>query len=197
MYSPDVQEYDIDINGDGIVDYILSVQNNIFDIIPTGSNSVLSVPADDYGDADVPPLRAGIVIGGSLTPLPPGTFWGNSSNVVGNPNLNYFIDFGTIGLYSPQWGTFALTNGFVGLQFWINNQAYYGFLQLDTRWNIGAGGIYQGYGWNTTPGDSITTTYFRDTFQPPDVPEPSAWSLIAISASLILCRRFRQAAPTP
>jgi hypothetical protein len=186
MYSPDVQEYAIDINGDGIVDYTLSVQNDIFDIIPAGSNSVLSVPLDDYGDAGVAPLGAGIVID-SLTPLPPGTFWGNSGNVVGNPNLNYFIDFATIGLYSPQWGTFAITTGFVGLQFWINNQAYYGFLQLDTRWTVvGAGGLYQGYGWNTTPGGSITTTYFRDMLQ---VPEPSTWALLTAGAALMLCRR--------
>lgn len=69
-YSPDVQTYAIDINGDGIVDYTLSVQNNIFNIIPAGSNSVLSVALDNYGDAGVAPLGAGIVID-SLTPLPP------------------------------------------------------------------------------------------------------------------------------
>jgi hypothetical protein len=159
------------------VDYTLSVHNSIFDIIPAGSNSVLSVPLDDYGSAGVAALGTGVVLGGSLTPLPAGAFWGNSGNVVGNPNINYFIDFGTIGLYSPQWGTFALTSGFVGLQFWINNQTYYGFLQLDTRWNFGAGGLYQGYGWNTTPGDSITTTYFRDLIQ---VPEPSTLALLAL-----------------
>jgi len=180
-------EYNIDLNGDGVVDYSLSVHNNGFDIIPAGSNSVLCVPLDNYGSAGVTSLGTGVVVGGSLTP---GTFWGNSGNVVGNPNLNYFIDFHTIGLFSPQWGTFALTSGFVGLQFWINNQSYYGFLQLDTRWNFGAGGIYQGYGWNTTPDEPITTTFFRDLFQPPDVPEPSTFALLALSSLAIgLMRR--------
>lgn len=189
-YSPDVQGYAIDINGDGIVDYTLSVHNSIFDIVPAGNNSVLSVPLDGYGAAGVTPLGAGVVIGGSLTPVPAGTFWGNSGNVVGNPNLNYFIDYTTIGIFSPQWGTFALTPGFVGLEFWINNQAYYGFLQLDTRWNFGAGGLYQGYGWNTTPGASITTTYFRDLIQ---VPEPSTLALLAlfgVAAGLVRRRHF-------
>jgi hypothetical protein len=82
------------------------------------------------------------------------------------------------------------TTGFIGLQFWVDNQAYYGFLQMDTRFSPLYGGLYQGYGWNTTPGDSITTTYFRDLIQ---VPEPETWMLTVIGGlTLTLVRRKRK-----
>jgi hypothetical protein len=76
-YSPEVQEYAIDLNGDGIVDYTLNVTHTLagseqFSIAPLGRNSVLAY-VDQYGDANAVNLGAGEVIGsqsgGSLSPV--------------------------------------------------------------------------------------------------------------------------------
>lgn len=175
--AAEITEYNIDINGDGIVDYTLNVNHTLagsdqFSIAPMGRNGVLAY-VDQYGGANAVNLGAGEVIGsqsgGSLSPI-----WANSGNSY-PAVLNYVVATGVIG--DPAvFGTFVNTTGFVGLQFWANNQAYYGFLQMDTRFSL-YGGLYQGYGWNTTPGDSITTTYFRDLIQ---VPEPSTLALLAL-----------------
>lgn len=179
----EASEYNIDITGDGIVDYTLSVvhaQNAgissvlQFNIVPTGSNSVLAY-VDQYGAADAVNLGAGVVIGPQSSSLNP--IWANMGNSY-PPVLNYTVDLHIIGQDQFTFGTFALTTGFIGLQFWVDNQAYYGFLQMDTRFSPNYGGLYQGYGWNTTPGESITTTYFRDLLQ---VPEPSIFELLALS----------------
>jgi len=179
----EASEYNITING--VVEYTLSVvyaQNAgissvlQFDIVPTGSNSVLAY-VDQYGGADVANLGAGVVLGPQTPSLSP--IWANSGNSY-PPVLNYTVGLDTTSQTQFTFGTFALTTGFIGLQFWIDNQAYYGFLQMDTRFSPLYGGLYQGYGWNTTPGGSITTTYFRDLIQVPDVPEPSTLALLVL-----------------
>jgi len=186
-YAPDVQNYDIDLNGDGIVDYMLSVTHAQdasissvlqFNIVPTGSNSVLAT-VDEYGAAMAVNLGAGEVVGSQSS-------WANAGNNY-PPILNYFINLNIIGQDQFTFGNFVNDTGFVGLQFWADNQEYYGFLQIDTRFSPLYGGLYQGYGWNTTPGESITTSYFRDTIQVPDVPEPGGWALL-VAGSVFLCR---------
>jgi len=191
-YSPEVQTYAIDINGDGVVDYTLNVNPTLagsdqFSITPMGNNSVLAY-VDQYGAANAANLGAGAVVGSQSSSLNP--IWANSGNSY-PPVLNYTIATGVIG--DPfLFGTFVNTTGFVGLQFWVGNQAYYVFLQMDTRFSPNSGGLYQGYGWNTTPGDSITTTYFRDLIQ---VPEPSIFALLALSgvaAGLVRWKHSKQ-----
>lgn len=191
----ELPEYNIDLNGDGVVDYTLSVvhaQNAgissvlQFNIVPAGSNSVLAY-VDQHGAADAANLGAGVVLGSQTPSLSP--IWANVGNTY-PPVLNYTADLHIIGQDQFSFGPFALTTGFIGLQFWVNNQAYYGFLQMDTRFSPNYGGLYQGYGWNTTPGGSITTTYFRDLIQ---VPEPSTSVLLAlfgIVAGLVRRRHF-------
>lgn len=188
-YSPDVPEYDIDLNEDGNVDYTLTMNAGLsgipqFNIIPAGSNSVLAF-VDEFGAANVVNLGEGVVLGPD-TPSSLNPVWANPSNSY-PPILNFGpVDLGP-GYTQLVYGTFASTTGFVGLQFWINNQAYYGFLQLDTRWTVAtAGGLYQGYGWNTTPGESITTTYFRDLLE---IPEPNSANLFLISGGLFCISR--------
>ena len=185
----ELPEYNIDLNGDGIVDYTLNVNASLagsdqFSIVPKGNNSVLAY-VDQYGSANAVNLGAGAVIGSQSSSLNP--IWANSGNSY-PPLINYIFATGVIG--DPAvFGTFVNTTGFIGLQFRVNNQAYYGFLQMDTRFSL-YGGLYQGYGWNTTPGDSITTTYFRDLIQ---VPEPSIFALLALSgvaAGLVRRKHF-------
>lgn len=188
-YAPEVQDYAIDLNEDGVVDYTLTMNAGLsgfpqFNIIPAGNNSVLAY-VDEYGAANVVNLGVGVVLGPE-TPSSLNPIWANSGNSY-PPTLN----FGPVDLGIDQsqlvFGTFASTTGFVGLQFWIDDQAYYGFLQLDTRWTLAtAGGMYQGYGWNTTPDESITTTYFRDLLQ---VPEPSTWTLLGLGIVMLAWRK--------
>jgi hypothetical protein len=185
-------EYNIDINGDGIVDYTLTLNAGLsggvyeFNIVPASSNSVLAY-VDGDGAADAVNLGAGVVLGSQTPSLNP--IWANSGNSYA-PLINYYVNYDVIGQTQWEFGTFVNTTGFIGLQFWVDNQAYYGFLQMDTRFSPLYGGLYQGYGWNTTPGDSITTTYFRDLIQ---VPEPETWMLTVIGGlTLTLVRRKRK-----
>jgi hypothetical protein len=189
--AEELPEYNIDINGDGIVDYTLTINAGLgsiwqFNIVPKGNNSVLAY-VDSIGGVDAINLGAGQVVGPQSSSLNP--IWVNPGNGF-PPTINYFVNNDVIGQTQWEFGTFLNTTGFIGLQFWVNNQAYYGFLQMDTRFSPLYGGMYQGYGWNTTPGDSITATYFRDTLQ---VPEPSTSVLLAlfgIVAGLVRRRHF-------
>ena len=179
MISPqagNLREYAIDLDGDGVVDYTLSVTHAQdagissvwqFNIVPSGSNCVLAIP-ESGGVSDAANLWPGAVIGPEGSSTTPAVWLNNQSSFP--PILNYFIDLETLGQTQWVFGTFAGNTGFIGLKFWANGQAHYGFLQMDCRFDVVGpldGGLYQGYGWNTTPGEPITTTYFRDRFYPP------------------------------
>jgi hypothetical protein len=135
-----------------------------FNIVPAGSNSVLAY-VDQDGAADVVNLDAGVVIGSQNQSTSP--TWANSSNSY-PPIINYFVSLNIDGLMQDEFGPFVGNVGFIGLKFWVKNQSYYGFLQLDCRFSFPYGGLYQGYAWNTTSGESITTSYFRNTLAVPE-----------------------------
>jgi hypothetical protein len=143
-YDPlSVPSYGIDLDHDGVLDFTLTaIEYDIlaaFEIIPAGTNAVLSVDGTYVAN-----LPAGAVLSAQGSSV--GGSWQES--------VNYITAFGE---GEPDTGQFLWTNGFIGLRFTSGGKVHYGFLQINCADYI-VGGFYQGCGWNQTPGASVTTT---------------------------------------
>jgi len=149
---------DIDINGDGVVDFTLT--NNpsggcfpSFRIVPAGQNAVLSDSTNWYAWAWYLPTGATVGPQGSAA----GSVW--------LTNLSPIItEWDACGGLSepgsfPTQGYFVFTNGSIGVRFTVGtNETHYGFLWLDCRaYSPGYGGLYLGCAWNTAPSQPVTT----------------------------------------
>ncbi len=174
----DLPSYGIDLNGDGLVDFTLSSSYLYqgFVITPTGNNAVLSYVVDSFGSSFAANLSPGTLVGpqSSLSPV-----W--QQTIVFPTGTIYPVI--TAGYSDGVYGQFAGAAGFVGLQFMVGNETHYGFLQIDCLGYAGDGGFYEGYGWNTTPGAPITTTF---------VPEPGNWALLGLGAATLWLKRSRR-----
>jgi len=146
---------DIDINGDGIVDFTLTNYSGgwlfSFQIVPAGQNAVLSDGTN--WDAWAWNLPVGALVG------PQGSTTGGMWLTKFSPVITEYAVYGDPSDPDEAYGNFVFTNGSIGVRFTAGtNETHYGFLWLDCRaYGIGFGGLYLGCAWNTTPSEPITT----------------------------------------
>jgi hypothetical protein len=177
-YGPVIdQSTDIDLNGDGVVDYTLISQFGETDLQPHGQNSMVVVPEPppDYGSF-VAPLVEGDVVNPTPSSLNPVFAWFDSStdpfgySLIAAMNtagpLGYFFD----GIH------------YVGLEFESGGNFYYGWMEIDSPSPDVAYGQVLGWAYETTPNTPIPAGA---------VPEPSTLSLLLISGAALWLVRNR------
>ncbi len=107
-----------------------------FDIAPTGSNQVLGVYLDELGTEGAAPLPSGYQIGPDA---------GASYTWLGGDTvfLATVRASGTIGSPLLFSGPFAgVASAYIGLEFYVSNQVYYGWVRVGAPVSINGGWIY-------------------------------------------------------
>jgi hypothetical protein len=140
---------------------------NDFDIDPAGSNKAIGVYLDNFGAAGAYPLPDGALIGPDT-----GTnyTWLGHDPLLGALVLANATGSGTIGSPILFAGPFAgVESAFIGLQFQVNGQTYYGWVRVGAPVSINGGWIYD-YAYETSPdtpinaGQTNEPIYFEATF---------------------------------
>lgn len=159
---------DLDLDGNGIVDFILQTENLVFEIAPLTGNAILAWP---YPPPDAGSLVIQVAPGLSIgeTPLPGSTWWEDESL------FSAWNNIGSIGFWVPP-----NEAGYFGIRFTIDTGIHYGWVFLDNSWGSAGGGDIYGWAYETTPGMPIMAGA---------IPEPSALSLIGIGALAILYKK--------
>ena len=181
--------FNIDINGDGTPDFILSSlpgssSTGVFTAIftPLGNNSVVAIPEPppDLGYL-VAAVNQETSIGSSLTPILNAQWYNNQTDQFG------YATIGAEALIDQQLsviGNFAgLSSAYIGFDLVDNGNNYYGWIQVSNPLNDVYGDIVD-WAYQSSPNTSIIVGA---------VPEPSAFALLAIgSVSLIWCSNRRR-----
>jgi len=165
MQTLEPKTADLDIDANGIVDFILRSDGSTFDILSLADNDILAwtYPPPDYG-SQVIQLQAGEAIDGSSSPG-----WTNVPGL-----FSSVMESGSIGLWLPPDAT-----GYFGVRLEIEGNAHYGWVYLDNGWaGLGGGDIY-GWAYETTPNTSILAGA---------IPEPTSLLLLGVGSLVVLTR---------
>jgi hypothetical protein len=88
----------------------------------------------------------------------------------------------TIGSPTLFTGPFAgVVSAYIGLEFYTDGQAYYGWVEVGAPASINGGWIYN-YAYETVPNTPIFAG---------EVPEPATWGLVVLGAIVLLGSRKR------
>jgi hypothetical protein len=142
--------YNLVFNGQAA--FTFTSQDTGFDIDPMASNKVIGGYLDNFGAAGAYPLSGGALIGPDT-----GTnyTWIGHDPVLGGLVLATERDSGTIGSPILFTGPFAgITAAYIGLQFYSDNQVYYGWVRVGAPATINGGWIYD-YAYQTQPNTPI------------------------------------------
>jgi hypothetical protein len=132
-----------------------------FEIDPVGNNKVIGGYLDDLGATGAAPLSGGYQIGADAGEY---TWLGDGSLVLATARASDTI--GSPILFS---GPFAgVASGYIGLEFYVDDEAYYGWVRVGAPATINGGWIYD-YAYETAPNTSIFAG---------EVPEPSIVALL-------------------
>lgn len=162
-YGPVPLSSNLDLNNDGITDFVLSCDNPGAFLTPQGNNRV----AVD-GSFLVGALNQGDESGPSLNPV---YHWTGGSPALGGQAVfdgQYFYT-----------GNFSSTDAFIGLQFQAGGNNYFGWMEVTNYFNIAAGQV-PGWAYETVPNTPILAG---------QVPEPSTVGLIVCGSGVALFRR--------
>jgi hypothetical protein len=167
--------YNLILNGQ--LAYTFTSDGTGFGISATGTNQIIGGYLDNFGAQGAYPLLSGAFIGvnlGSTTY----TWLGGESTIADVRASD------TIGSPILWTGPFAgVASGYVGLEFYTDGQAYYGWVRIGAPASInGLGWVYD-YAYQTSPNTSIFAG---------EVPEPSTFALLTLSGVAVgLLRRKR------
>ena len=125
-FGPLPVSQDLDINGDGVVDFTLTSDGNASNLVPRAENAVISILdiPPDIG-AYVVPLAGGSAVSASFPP--PYIWYDANSDPAGQATIMACMDIRCLGFW-------AYVNGYAGLKLVAGGRAYYGWLHIE---NIG------------------------------------------------------------
>ena len=146
-----------------------------FDIVPVGSNKVVGVYLDELGAPGAYPMNGGDLIGGDLNST---TYtWLGQDSLFGSVTLASALASDTIGSPTLFTGPFAgVVSAYIGLEFYTDGQAYYGWVEVGAPASINGGWIYN-YAYETVPNTPIFAG---------EVPEPATSGLTVLGAVVLL-----------
>jgi len=148
-----------------------------FDIDPAGSNKVVGVYLDALGAPGAYPMNSGDLIGGDLNS--DNYTWLGHDPLFGSVTLAHASASDTIGSPVLFTGPFAgLVSGYIGLEFYTDGQAYYGWVDAGAPASINGGWVYN-YAYETTPNIPILAG---------ETPEPTFLGMLALGALLLMLR---------
>jgi hypothetical protein len=162
-YGTFPQSFNLDLNNDGITDFVMSCGPSGVYLTPQG-NDLVAVD----GSFLVGALNQGDEIGSSLNPV---YHWTGGSPAIGGQAVfdgQYF--------YS---GNFSDKDAFIGLGFQAGGNNYFGWMEVTNYFNIAAGQVL-GWAYETRPNTPILAGA---------VPEPSSVALVILGAALLSLRR--------
>ena len=164
-YGPVTISNVLDLNGDGIADFILTSDISGAWLTAPGGNSLIT------GPGGLVPVSPGSIISSTGSSLDPIYQWSSGTATIGGQAVfdgEYFYA-----------GNFSDTNAFIGLQFQINNQTHYGWMEIYNYPNVASGQVLA-WAYESSPDTPIAAGA---------VPEPSTWALLAAGATFLFCRR--------
>jgi len=175
--------YDLDLDQNGVTDYTLIKTGGDFTAYGMGHNASLALPErpPDLG-AYILPLSAGENIG----PIPTApdiwfetySFEPSPGQIVRIPGI--FHGCVTVGC-GPD--PFHDVTAYWEVQFEIDGNLHYGWVQVATPGNIRNGGTFLDWAYNSVPGQLILAG---------QVPEPSPWALLIGGGTLLWWRHRRK-----
>ena len=169
VFSLSIYNYNFDLNGDGVTDFVLRARDGEFMAIPAGQNAVLGTPAP-------PPNLVGAV--GAL-----GIGYAIGLNLISPRQwIQGAGDADLLGRYGPvfayEWRG-ANTISYMGVQFSIGSEIHYGWVQI---WAYPNGGWIREWAYDTVAGQGILAGA---------VPEPSAWVFLLLGLGGFVFSRCR------
>jgi hypothetical protein len=169
-YAPVPLQHDLDLNGDGIIDYSLISDGADTVLSPLGNNRLITIPEPppDLGSL-VAALDGGFLIAPSLQPV--FQWYDQQTDQFGHALIGADRDIGHIGYFSGR-------TAFVGLSFEYDGSQHYGWLRLANPLAITAGQLTD-WAYETRPGTAIPAGA---------VPEPATWTLLTLGSGFIAWR---------
>mgnify|MGYP001390974408 CR=1 FL=1 len=159
--------FNLDLNSDGITDFVMSCDIGGVDLTPQGNNRVTV-----DGSFLVAALNQGEEVAPSLNPVY--QWYG------GNATL------GAQAVFDGQYfylGNFSSRDAFIGLEFQAGGNTYYSWMEVTNYFNIAAGQVL-GWAYEAVPNTPILAG---------QVPEPSIVALTVLGFGMLLLRRCRVA----
>lgn len=162
---PGTLDINLDINGDGITDFILesgSSDINYATLIPQGNNTIVSM------NSFVAAMTNGDTIGSSLAPI---YQWSGGSTTIGF--LVLLLGSGVV-----EDGNFVgKESGYIGFDLVDNGANYYGWMHVVNPVSGDAGlyGVVTDWAYQSAPNTQILAGA---------VPEPSTWALLGLGISV-------------
>lgn len=179
--NPATLDYNIDLNGDGVFDLQHDSSGSSSYLRTWGGTRLLGLrqpyPNVSWYDSLPYPLTTGVSIGADSPALFPqyGELSGWQSHPIGVPGVASLHVRYNIG----SSGSFLGIRGYLGIEFLIDGQVHYGWMDLDNyQWNQTE---IHGWAYETEPGKSILAGA---------IPEPSI-PLLAVGAAGLLLKRRR------
>jgi len=141
----------VDLNHDGVVDYRVVATGTTtfgFQMEGVGDNAVWARPVGGLDlNSDIVPLRFGTVIGAQLPAPDQWVLTWQSYGVLG-PSFSAYSSAGALGLFQGQLA-------YAGLKFYVDGEAYYGWIKVqEIPWLVGGGIVYE-YACETRPDTPI------------------------------------------
>jgi hypothetical protein len=183
-FLPLPSEANFDIDADGVPDYRFHTDGSfVAAVISYGTNRYISVlsTGDDQG-GNLVPVFAGSIIGFDTSSL--SGDWHRQTDYVIIPSLStgYSLTSGP----SPM----QFADGYIGVEFAAADGIHYGWIQYvgfsHSEKGIGyplLGGFIDSWAWETQPGVSIVAGA---------IPEPSAMTLVVVTAISLMQRRRKK-----
>lgn len=161
---------DFDVNLDGVVDFVFSwddfTQGATFDPVAGNSGIGMEYPYIP-GIYDYVPLSAGFVV--EQPTQDPSMLWWDGSD--------YLLASGLFGEEIGYSGSFAQTNGYMGISFSVDNSIHYGWIHMSHDENLSSPNNFylfvDGWAWETEADTPIVTGA---------IPEPSSGVLVVFGA---------------
>lgn len=172
-FSPEY--YSLDLDGDTVSDLTFAYGSQFFGVQPSGANRILTLLS--------PPPN----VGGSVAPLPSGFSIGAGSEAGSLGWVGGDLDYNTLALCLNVGcaGAFLGQHAYMGVEFQRAGATQHGWVLLNVASDYPAGTI-EAWAWDTRPGAPILAGA---------VPEPPAWTLLAIGGfGFLLFRRAKTGA---